>query len=442
MPAEPLVSLRGWALQRQGPQAAQPILAGIDLDVHPGQWLALLGANGTGKSSLLKWLASDDSPVGDRAAIVFQDPDDQLVAATVAGELALGRPGLDTARAAAAWGLAGLEDLDPRVLAAGQKQRLALAVALAGEPTLLLCDEPTALQDSTQAAWVLDELDAWRRGPGRALVTATCDRAEAARADRLVVLAGGRIVAAGPPAELLDGPLVGSLLGLDAPARPPRPAVGAPVLRCREVVCRFRGPGGGFGPLELEVRAGERVGLVGPNGCGKSTLLAVAAGLRAPDGGSVWLGDRRLDARRGPDLAHGRAMLAPQFPEYAFARPTVAAELALDPAFAGVDPGAWLAALGLPPAAAAADPHDLSTGQRRRLALGLALGSGRPLVLLDEPTAALDRDGRRMVLDLLDQAGDGAGLVIASHDRAFLAAAGCRLVELNANTGDRSLRRA
>ncbi|MFN2371145.1 MAG: ABC transporter ATP-binding protein, partial [Candidatus Krumholzibacteriia bacterium] len=78
--------------------------------------------------------------------------------------------------------------------------------------------------------------------------------------------------------------------------------------------------------------------------------------------------------------------------------------------------------------------HDLSTGQRRRLALGLALGSGRPLILLDEPTAALDRDGRRMVLDMLDRAGDAAGLVIASHDRAFLAAAGCRLVELSANT--------
>ncbi|MBE0567788.1 MAG: ATP-binding cassette domain-containing protein, partial [Krumholzibacteria bacterium] len=258
----------------------------------------------------------------------------------------------------------------------------------------------------------------------------------------LVVLEDGRIAAAGPPGELLDAALVAGLLGFDGPPCPPHPAAGAPVLRCEALVCRFAGPGGGFGPLDLEVRAGERVGLVGPNGCGKSTLLAVAAGLRAPAAGVVWLGERRLDARRRPDLGHGRANAYSGNWGASMARPTVADELALDPAFAGVAIGPWLAGLGLPAAAAAANPHDLSTGQRRRLALGLALGSGRPLILLDEPTAALDRAGRRMVLDLLDQAGDAAGLVIASHDRAFLAAAGCRLVELNANTGDRSLRRA
>ena len=433
MPAEPLVSLRGWSLTRQGPEGARPLLTDIDLAVRPGEWVALLGANGSGKSSLLKWLASDDSPVGERAAIVFQDPDDQLVAATVAQEIALGRPGVSAAAVAAEFGLGGLADLDPRVLAAGQKQRLALAVALGGEPDLLLCDEPTSLQDAVQACWVLDHLDAWRRAPGRSLVTATCDPAEAARADRLVVLQDGRIAADGPSAELLALPLIDALLGRETSRPAARAATGDPVLRFAGVVCRFAGPGGGCGPLDLTVGAGERVGLVGPNGCGKSTLLAVAAGLRAPTGGRVWLGRRELDARRRPDLTHGRAMLAPQFPEYAFARPTVAREMALDPQLAGLEPAAWLAGLGLPAAAAAADPHDLSTGQRRRLALGLALGSGRALVMLDEPTAALDRAGRRMVLDMLDRTGPGTGLLIASHDRAFLAAAGCRLVDLSAS---------
>ena len=433
MPAEPLVSLRGWSLSRQGPDGARPLLTDVELEVRPGQWVALLGANGSGKSSLLKWLASDESPAGERAAIVFQDPDDQLVAATVAQEIGLGRAGVAPASVAAEFGLGGLEQLDPRVLAAGQKQRLALAVALGGEPDLLLCDEPTSLQDAAQAGWVLDRLDAWRRGPGRALISATCDPVEAARADRLVVLADGRIVADGPAAELLGQPLVVDLIGRETAAAPLRPATGGPVLRFEGVACSFAGPGGGCGPLDLTVRAGERVGLVGPNGCGKSTLLAVAAGLRAPTAGRVWLGERALDARRRPDLTHGRAMLAPQFPEYAFSRPTVAGEMALDPQLALQEPATWLAALGLPPEAAAADPHDLSTGQRRRLALGLALGSGRALVMLDEPTAALDRAGRRMVLDLLDRTGSGTGLVIASHDRAFLAAAGCRIVDLSAS---------
>jgi ATPase subunit of ABC transporter with duplicated ATPase domains len=76
------------------------------------------------------------------------------------------------------------------------------------------------------------------------------------------------------------------------------------------------------------------------------------------------------------------------------------------------------------------NPHDLSSGQRRRLALGLVLFSGRPVLLLDEPTAALDRAGKSLVLDLLDRAPAGTALVIASHDREFLAAAGCRIQEL------------
>ncbi|HPF70249.1 MAG TPA: ATP-binding cassette domain-containing protein [Candidatus Krumholzibacteria bacterium] len=432
MAADRLLHLRGWSLQRAGARGVRTLLSDLDLDLAAGEWVAVLGANGSGKSSLLKWLASDESPVAGQAALVFQDPDDQLVAATVADELALGRPGLDAAAEAAAWGLADLLPLDPRVVAAGQKQRLVLATAVGSDPRVLLADEPTALQDRPQAAWVLQQLDAWRRRPGCAVLTATCDRAEAAAADRIIVLEEGRLVRAGASGTLLQDPLVRSLLDDDLAAAPVRGGGGGEaVLSARGVACRFAG--GGFGPLDLEVRAGERVGLVGPNGCGKSTLLAVAAGLRAPDEGQVRLGHHTLDARRRPDLDHGRAMLAPQFPEYAFARPTVAAEIALDPALQDVDAAGWLAVLGLPPSVAGANPHDLSTGQRRRLALGLALGSRRPLILLDEPTAALDRAGRRLVLELLDASGPGCGLLIASHDHAFLAAAGCRVVELSAS---------
>jgi energy-coupling factor transporter ATP-binding protein EcfA2 len=429
MPTEALVRLQGWSLRRNGPEGERTLLEGIDLEVPPGSWVALLGANGSGKSSLLKWLASDESPVGDRCAIMFQDPDDQLVAPTVARELGLGRPGLDAAAAAAGVGLDGLLDLDPRLLGAGQKQRLVLAVAEGGGPDLLLCDEPTALQDDRQAAWVLDRLDAWRRKPGRALLTATCDRAEAARADHLVVLENGRIAVQGPAQALLADPRLAALLDPGFTPGPVRSGGGEPVLDAQGLGFRFMG-GAGCGPLDLAARPGERVGLVGPNGSGKSSILAALAGLRAPDRGWIRVAGRLLAAGRVPDLEHGLVMLAPQFPEYAFCRPTVAREMALDPALAGLDAGRWLEGLGLPAGAAGANPHDLSTGQRRRLALGLALESRRPLILLDEPTAALDAAGRRLVLDLLDRAPAESALVIASHDRAFLEAAGCRIVAL------------
>ena len=436
-----LLSLRGWSLVRHAAGTTRSVLRDIDLDIRAGRWLAVLGANGSGKSSLLKFLASDDSPLADQAAIMLQDPDEQIFAAGVDRELTLGREGLDPAALREEFGLAGLGAQNPRLLSAGQKQRLALAVTLGDNPVVLLCDEPTSLQDPQQARWVLDRIDRWRRDTGGALVTATCDRGEAARADDIMVLAEGRVIACGPAAEMLDDPLVTGLLG-DADAGPgpgsgpDEPPAGATAtagaaLLLQGVGCDFPG-GGGFDGIDLVVAPGQRWGLTGINGCGKSTLLAICAGAHRPQRGTVELGGRPLYAGGALDLDHGQALLAPQFPEYLFTRATVTAEITLDPHLAGTSAGAFLEALGLPAAAAGANPHDLSCGQRRRLALGLVLCSGRPVVLLDEPTAALDAAGRRRVLELLDQLPPETALVIASHDRGFLHRAGCLVREVTA----------
>ena len=117
-------------------------------------------------------------------------------------------------------------------------------------------------------------------------------------------------------------------------------------------------------------------------------------------------------------------MLAPQFPEYMFTQATVAREILLDPVLSSSEPEAVLEKLGLSPGLADRNPHDLSSGQRRRLALGLVIMSGRPVLLLDEPTAALDRAGRAMVLKLLASVGPDQAVVIATHDRDFLHEAG------------------
>lgn len=439
MPAgtDPLLSLRGWSLSRQRPEGDSTLLTGLDLEVGAGGWLAVLGANGSGKSSLLKYLAGEDSPAPVASSIVFQDPDEQIIASTVRRELQFGRAGLDSASELRRFRLEGLADLPPTLLSAGQKQRLALAVALRGDPQLLLCDEPTALQDPLQAAWVLDELDAWRRQGRRALITATCDRRELERADDLLVLGGGRVALSGPVAELKEHALVRELVDPLAagPARARSPG-GEEVLVLEGVGCRFQGTGGGFAEVALRMRAGERVGLVGPNGCGKSTLLAVCAGARTPDSGRVRIGGHELYAvrggrrRSGQDLDHGLALLAPQFPEYLFSRSTVADEIALDPQLRDPAAEGQLARWGLPGDLAARNPHALSTGQKRRLALGLVTAAGRPLGLLDEPTAALDRAGRLRALDLLESAPPDAAWLIASHDRDFLRALGCRILEL------------
>lgn len=432
MPADagPFLDLRGWALSHRRPDGAAPLLAGLDLRLPRGGWIAVAGANGSGKSSLLSFLAGAGSPLRVPAALLPQDPDDQFVAATVAGELALGREA--PANAPAGFGLEDLLAADPRLLSAGQKQRLALAVALGTGPLVLLCDEPTALQDAGQAAWVLDCLDAWRRRTGGCVLTATCDRREALRADELLVLADGCVAARGDPALVLADPAWAALFadGLEGPSpgtgRPSGAGTEAPLLTLAGVGCRF-GESDGFGGVDCEVRPGQRLGLTGGNGCGKSTLLAVCAGARRPDAGQVRLGERRLYERRERDTRHGLALLAPQFPEYLFSRSSVAQEIAVDPALAAQAPAEFLVGLGLPAAAAARHPRDLSSGQRRRLALGLVLRSGRPLLLVDEPTVALDGPGRALVRRLLSEVPREAAVVVASHDHRFLEACGCEV---------------
>jgi energy-coupling factor transporter ATP-binding protein EcfA2 len=424
-----LIALRGLHLERDGPDGAQRVLRDLDLCLAAGERLALLGGNGSGKSSLLRYLATPGILRGVRSGLVFQDPEEQLVTATVAEELQLGRPALDVPARLGEYGLDGRGAEDPHLLSAGQKQRLQLAVVLAGEPDLLLLDEPTSLQDEAQAAWLRARLAAW---PG-AMIWATQRPGEAALCARTLVLDAGRTLFAGPTADVLARPQVRALLepaypAPQAPLPSPDRAV-AVVAELAGVGCRFL-DGGGFAGVELRLRAGDRLGITGPNGCGKSTLLAMLAGLRRPDTGTVSLVGRTLYSRGAQDLDHGAAALAPQFAEYLFCCGDVAAEVRLDPGLRAGDPAALLAKLNLEADLARRNPHDLSGGQKRRLALGLALYSGRPLVLLDEPTAALDAAGRALVAHLVRREWPQAALVIASHDREFLQACGCRVLQL------------
>jgi energy-coupling factor transporter ATP-binding protein EcfA2 len=435
-----LCDLRGLRLVRESPDGDFPVLDGLDLRLGSGERLALLGGNGSGKSSLLRHLATPGVLPGIKAGLVFQDPEEQLVAGTVAEELRLGRAGLDIAPVLADFGLSGRADQDPRLLSAGQKQRLQLAVVLGGEPDLLLLDEPTSLQDQEQAAWLRARLASW---PGT-LIWATQRPQEVALCGRALVLEEGRPLLAGPARTVLEDPRVERLLGVPCPAPPPicgTPPAGGPVIELAGVGCRFA-HGGGFAGVDLTLAAGDRAGITGPNGCGKSTLLAVLAGLRRPDQGSVFLAGRPLYRRGQRDLDHGSALLAPQFPEHLFCRGDVAAEIGLDPRLRALPPQDLLAALGLPADLVRRHPHDLSGGQKRRLALGLALHGGRPLVLLDEPTAALDAAGRARVVSLVHRAAATAAVVIASHDRQFLVACGCRTWRLDGHGLQETGRRA
>jgi energy-coupling factor transporter ATP-binding protein EcfA2 len=308
------IDLRGLRLERDGPDGPRLVVDGVDVVLAPGRRLALIGGNGSGKSTVLRHLAVPGVIPG-RAAIVFQDPDEQLVAGAVAAEFALGA-GPDAADTVTAWaapfGLEAHLGLDARLLSAGQKQRLQLALALRSDPDLLLLDEPTSLQDETGAAWLRERLAAW---PG-AMVWATQRRDEAALCHDALVLRDGRPWREGPVGEVLADPDVQGILDPERLVDPGEsgPPAGAgdgePVCVVDDVSLAFAA-GGGLGPVSLAVHAGDRLGVTGPNGCGKSTLLAAMAGLRRPDGGQVTLAGRPLYRHGDTDLDHGAAALAP-----------------------------------------------------------------------------------------------------------------------------------
>lgn len=209
----------------------QPVLNGISLDVQQGEWLAVIGANGSGKSTLARHLnglllpnqggvtveglstADEDLlwRVREQVAFVFQNPDNQLVATSVEDDIVFGPEnlGLEPAeigarleRALAITGLTDKRHKMPHLLSGGEKQRVAIAGALAMQPRYLVLDEPTSMLDPQLRQSVIATLQQLHQELGMGIIYITNIMEEALLAQRIVVLDAGRIVKEGPPAEI------------------------------------------------------------------------------------------------------------------------------------------------------------------------------------------------------------------------------------------------
>ena len=227
--------------------SGQPVraLSGVSFELHEGEHLAVLGANGSGKSTLVRLanglLLADrgvvtvdgiDTRDGTRmrelrrrVGMVFQRPDDQIVATSVEDDIAFGPENLGLPRAeiqqrvcdaVAAVGLSGLECREPHLLSGGQKQRLAIAGALAMRPAYLVLDEPASMLDPEGRAEVLDILDALRAA-GTGIMHVTHDLADVLGADRALVLDQGSVRFDGALPDLLGRASLLHECGLEVP---------------------------------------------------------------------------------------------------------------------------------------------------------------------------------------------------------------------------------
>ncbi|GMA32055.1 hypothetical protein GCM10025875_20470 [Litorihabitans aurantiacus] len=217
---EVVLRTRGLAVRAGG----REVLRDVDLDLRAGALTAIVGANGAGKSTLLAALAGLEAPAagtveGPRAGLVFQDPEHQLVAATVTGEIAFGAvaPGR-VAELLDAFDLRDWADRSPYTLSGGQKRRLSLAAMLAHERPVLLADEPGFGLDRAATRAAMAALREAADGGLAVALTSHDLRAVAAWADRVVVVAGGGVAADLTPEAFLRDATALAAAGMSVPA--------------------------------------------------------------------------------------------------------------------------------------------------------------------------------------------------------------------------------
>lgn len=224
----------------------ESVLCGIDLHIEKGSFVAIIGRNGSGKSTLAKHFNAMLLPTGgrvyvdgidtrdearlfdirSRAGMVFQNPDNQIVAAIVEDDVAFAAENLGVEPqeirrrvddALKAVGMTEYAQAEPSQLSGGQKQRVAIAGVLAMEPECIILDEPTAMLDPSGRAEVIAAVRRINREKGITIVLITHFMDEAALADRVVVTDSGRVVADDVPRRVFARAEELEALGLDVP---------------------------------------------------------------------------------------------------------------------------------------------------------------------------------------------------------------------------------
>jgi len=434
-----------------------------------------------------------------RCGVLMQDPEVQLFMPTLKAELAFGPANLGTPRdeisrrsqaALALVRMEGLEEHNPRDLSGGQKQRAALAAVLTMNPQVLVLDEPTSQLDPLGRWEAVEAIERLKQKGNLAIVMTTHETEEILRlADQVLVLERGEAVLQGIPAEVFPQAERLEEVGVKPPAlilvqsklleretgradekqvnlttpevanqiresvktgrlavhpgalpRPRPSASDTPViLEARNLTVEYPGPPSvvALRDVNVQIRQGEFVGIVGQNGSGKSTLVKCFVGLLRPRKGEVLFRGESIRKFSVGEVAH-RVGLVLQNPDYQLFTASCDDEIRFGLRNVGVSPEEMeqrveemLQLVGL---SEEADlfPFRLSFGDRRKLTVAATLALAPEVLIMDEPTTAQDHRGRYQLAELakrFHEERQGTVLMI-THDVDLIACYAHRLIVL------------
>jgi ABC-type microcin C transport system duplicated ATPase subunit YejF len=482
MKAPPLLKVTGLTTAFGRGEGVVNVVDGVSFSLARGQTLGLIGESGSGKSisalSILRLLPAaaritagevaldgDDLLAwpevamqgirGRRIAMIFQEPQTSLNPVMTVGDQVgevlrrhLGLRGVGIrARTTELLEAVGIEDAGrrrtefPHQFSGGMKQRVMIAMALAGNPDLLIADEPTTALDVTIQAQILDLLQALQKKTGMAILFITHDLGIAARmVDEIAVMKSGRIVEESDSETFFRAPQhpYSQALFAAVPSSATRARddaalaeittlcadAGEPLLNVTGLQVHFPIRKGIFrrtvgyvkavDGVSLSVAAGRTVAVVGESGSGKTTMGKGILQLYRPTGGSVCFGGVDLLALSKAEMRRQRADIQVIFQDpYASMNPRMMVNDIIQEGMLAQGVGGRTAAaralrvdsllqqVRLDPAHKHRYPHEFSGGQRQRICIARALAVEPKLIICDEPTSALDVSVQADILKLL-----------------------------------------
>lgn len=466
----------------------------VDFLADKGEMIAILGRNGSGKSTFARHLngllvphegtviiggqdlskVSVLSSIRRQVGMVFQNPDNQIVGNTLAEDIGFGLENLGMS-SADIWdkidemleltGLVAYKYSNTSRISGGQKQRLAIASAMAMSPECIVLDEATSMLDPQGARDMLELVQKLHREKNITVIMVTHKISEALMADRVYILDNSKIVAEGTPEDVFTDVERLKKYGLEIPVRMKLEA-GIPVDICSEykkkhlqisqeagVSVDHIGDSGNslsnlrrcivelqnvsysymngneeykaLSDIDLKIYEGQVVSVIGQTGSGKSTLLQMINKLIAPQSGRVYLYETDVQRVRNIKDIRRRIGYVFQFPESQLFENTVLKDVMYGPINFGMSKEEAeraaenaLDLVGVPKKYADYSPFELSGGLKKRVAIAGILAYEPEILILDEPACGLDGESREQLWNLIRTLNreKNVTIILVSHD--------------------------